>query len=121
LYATPRATKDFDIWVEASAENAPRVWAALSAFGAPLGGLRPDDFASPGSGFRMGSPPFRLELLTEITAVPFADAWSRRQSFELENTRCHVIALTDLIANKRAAGRPQDLADVAMLERIVKP
>ena len=118
LYARPRATKDFDVWVEASPENARRVWQALTAFGAPLTGVREDDFSAPGNGFRMGSPPFRLEILTEITAVPFDTAWRRRASFDLDATRCHVISLEDLITNKRAAGRPQDLADVVALERI---
>lgn len=120
LYARPRATKDFDIWVEASPDNARRVWQALTDFGVPLAGVSEQDFAAPGNGFRMGSPPFRLEILTEISAVPFAEAWARRASFDLDDTRCHVIALDDLITNKRAAGRPQDLADVAALERATR-
>src|SRR6187402_2164640 len=104
LYARPRATKDFDLWIEASTDNARRVWQALTEFGAPLTGVSEQDFATPGNGFRMGSPPFRLEILTEISAVPFAEAWSRRASFDLDGTHCHVIALDDLVANKRAAG-----------------
>lgn len=65
----------------------------------------------------MGSPPFRIEILTEISGVAFGDAWPRRQSVDLDRVRCFVIAREDLIANKRAAGRPQDLADVDFLER----
>lgn len=121
LYARPRATKDFDLWVEASPDNARRVWKALQDFGAPLAGVAEADFAAPGSGFRMGSPPFRLELLTEISAVPFEAAWSRKQTFVLDEVPCHVIAIADLVANKRAAGRPQDLADVVALERASRP
>lgn len=65
----------------------------------------------------MGSPPFRIELLTEISGVRFENAWPRRVITDLDGVRCCVIARTDLIANKRAAGRPQDLADVDFLER----
>lgn len=117
LFGHPRATKDFDLWVEASSENARRVFRALSEFGAPLRDLVEEDFAHAGNGFRMGSPPFRIELLTEISGVRFEDAWPRRETVDLEGVRCFVIARADLIANKRAAGRPQDLADVDSLER----
>lgn len=59
LYARPRATEDFDVWIEASRDNARRVLGALRDFGAPLGGLEEGDSAAPGVGFRMGEPPFR--------------------------------------------------------------
>lgn len=118
LFGHPRATKDFDIWVEATPENARRVFRALSDFGAPLQGILEDDFAHRGSGFRMGSPPFRIELLTEISGVEFDEAWPRRVTIDLDGVRCFVIARADLIANKRAAGRPQDLADAELLEQM---
>jgi hypothetical protein len=120
LFARPRATKDFDLWIEPSADNAARVVAALRAFGAPIDGIREADFASKGTGFRMGSPPYRIELLTEISGVEFEAAWPRREEHDLDGVRCHVIAREDLVANKRSAGRPQDLADVRALERAAK-
>ena len=117
LFALPRATKDFDLWVEASRDNATRVISALRTFGAPMGALTTDDLASPGNGFRMGDPPYRIEVLTMVSGLEFADAWPRRQQYDLDGVPCYVIALDDLIANKRAAGRPQDLADVHALLR----
>lgn len=117
FHGRPRATKDFDLFIEASPENARRVYEALVAFGAPLANLQQADLAMPGAGFRMGSPPFRIELLTQISGVTFADAWPRREVREIDGVACPVIARSDLIANKRAAGRPQDLADVDVLER----
>lgn len=120
LFARPRATKDFDLWVEASPDNAGRIMRALVDFGAPLGELSEADFATGGAGFRMGTPPFRMELLTEISGVTFEDAWPRREEHDLDGVRCNVIAPDDLVTNKRAAGRPQDLADVAALERALK-
>lgn len=101
--------------------NAARVHHALEVFGAPLGGVGPADFATEGLGFRMGSPPFRIELLTVASGVTFGDAWPRRERHVLDGVPCFVIGREDLLANKRAAGRPQDLADVDILERQRRP
>jgi hypothetical protein len=117
FHGVPRATKDVDVWIEASDDNAGRVMAALRAFGAPLAGLAEPDLAQPGQGFRMGEPPFRIEILTEISGVAFADAWPRREQASVDGVRLSVIGRTDLLANKRAAGRTRDLADVEALER----
>jgi hypothetical protein len=117
LFGRPRATKDFDLWIEASPVNAARVMNALREFGPPLGDVTEADFAAGGNGFRMGAPPFRIELLTEISGVSFADAWTRKETYDLDGTRCYVISKQDLLTNKRAAGRPQDIADVDVLER----
>ena len=65
VHARPRATKDLDVWVEASSENSRRVLRALKAFGAPTDNLDDDDFARPGTGFMMGAPPNRIDILTE--------------------------------------------------------
>ncbi len=81
-----------------------------------LGDVTTSDFAIGGSGFRMGAPPFRIELLTERSGVAFADAWPSRETYDLDGTRGYVISRADLITNKRAAGRPQDIADVDILE-----
>jgi|ERR1700722_19542750 hypothetical protein len=117
FHGVPRATKDVDVWIEASDDNAGRVMAALRTFGAPLAGLAERDLARPGLGFRMGEPPFRIEILTEISGVAFAAAWPRREQASVDGVRLSVIGRADLIANKRAAGRTRDLADVEALER----
>jgi len=118
-HGRPRGTKDLDIWVEPTLENAQRVLVALAEFGAAAGDLSPEDLATPGIGFMMGRPPTRIDILTDLVAVEFDSAWSRASIVELApGCRCRVIGLDDLIANKRAAGRPQDLADVDGLERL---
>jgi hypothetical protein len=117
FHGVPRATKDIDVWIEATPENASRVMAALRAFGAPLAGLSDADFSRPGRGFRMGAPPFRIEILTEISGVAFGDAWPRRVAAQVEGVDLPVISREDLVANKRAAARARDLADVEALER----
>src|SRR5438270_1867561 len=71
VHGRPRATKDLDVWIEASAANAERVLRALQRFGAPLGDLTEADLATPGTGFQMGMPPRRIDVLTKISGVEF--------------------------------------------------
>jgi hypothetical protein len=119
VHARPRATKDLDIWVEASVENSHKVVRALKVFGAPLHDLSDDDFARPGAGFMMGIPPRRIDILTQVSGVAFEEAWPNRFVAAVgANLRCPFIGLADLIQNKRAAARDQDLVDVTILERI---
>jgi hypothetical protein len=118
VHGRPRATKDLDIWIEASADNARRVMQALRDFGAPLGDLAESDLETPGTGFKMGEPPSRIDILTQIEGVRFEAAWPRRIATSFGSVTCGVIGRDDLLVNKRAAGRPQDLADVAALERL---
>jgi hypothetical protein len=118
VHGRPRATKDLDVWIEASPENARKVLRALREFGAPLGDLTEQDFEHPGTGFKMGEPPARIDILTQIEGVRFEDAWPRRLGTTFGSVKCAVIGRDDLLINKRAAGRPQDLADVDALERL---
>lgn len=120
IHGRPRATKDLDIWIEASADNARRVLQALRDFGAPLGDLTENDLATLGTGFKMGEPPSRVDILTQIEGLRFEDAWPRRIETLFGAVQCGVIGRADLLANTRAAGRPQDLADVAALEKLEK-
>ncbi len=120
VHGRPRATKDLDVWVEASDDNAARVMQALREFGAPLGDLVEGDLRAPGAGFKMGEPPRRIDVLTQIEGVRFEDAWPRHVEASFGTIRCPVIGLEDLLANKTAAGRPQDVADVAALKRLLK-
>lgn len=118
MHGRPRATKDLDVWVEASDENAPKVMAALRAFGAPLADLAEEDLRQPGTGFMMGRPPHRIDIVTEIDGIDFAEAWPRRTTRRFGNQVHPLIGLEDLITNKRAAGRAQDIADAEALEEI---
>jgi hypothetical protein len=115
-HGRPRATGDLDIWVRPTRENARRVWAALQAFGAPLGELTQDDLASGDLVFQIGVAPSRIDLLTGVTGLAFDEAWPTRVSLTLEGVEVPVIGREALIRNKRALGRPRDLADVAELE-----
>ena len=118
VHGHQRATKDLDIWIEASPDNSVRAVSALRAFGAPLGDLKAVDFETPGSGFMMGNPPRRIDVLTHIDGVRFEDVAPRSVAANFAGVTARVIGLDDLLANKRTAARPQDLADVHILERI---
>jgi len=113
-----RATRDLDLWVRPARDNARRALRALKSFGAPLGDLTEDDLSRPGVVFQIGVPPLRIDIITAIDGVEFADAWSERVQTEFAGEPVTVLSLPHLIANKKASGRLQDLADVEQLERI---
>ena len=115
FHGAPRATGDFDLLVEPSEENARRVMAALGDFGAPLFDLSVDDLARPGTVFQMGVPPYRIDLNTAITGVPFAEAWEDRVTANLEGLAVAFLSRAALVRNKRATGRPRDLLDLELL------
>lgn len=115
-HGRPRATGDLDIWVRPTPANAARVWSALVRFGAPLRDLSIADLSSVGIVFQMGLPPVRIDILTGITGVTFDEAWPRRLVANVAGLDVPFLGRDDLLANKRATGRPKDLADVAALE-----
>ncbi|MCX5741848.1 MAG: nucleotidyl transferase AbiEii/AbiGii toxin family protein [Proteobacteria bacterium] len=117
-HGNPRATGDIDIWVRPTRANAERVLAALRRFGAPLFDLTVEDLADEQTVFQIGMPPVRIDILAGIDGVSFDEAWARREMADLGSLRAPVLAVVDLIANKRAAGRPKDLVDVAWLEAL---
>lgn len=112
-----RATKDLDIWVRPSMENAVRTRAALAEFGAPVADLTVEELAAPGLILQIGVPPFRVDILTSIDAVDFDAAWTAHLATELDGVKVAVLSRRDLMRNKSSAGRPQDKADVHWLER----
>lgn len=116
-YGEPRSTKDIDIWIRATPENALKVWRALASFGAPLTGLSVEELSHPGTTYQIGVDPTRIDILTEISGVTFDEAWPHRVEAELHGGRYPVIGKADFIRNKRAAGRLQDLADADHIEK----
>ncbi len=113
----PRATKDLDIWVRASRANAKRVRRAIEVFGMPVDKISVDDLASPGLVLQFGFPPQRIDVMTSVSGITFDEAWPRRIFVDVEGKQHPVIGKDDLIRNKRAAARAQDLVDVDALER----
>jgi hypothetical protein len=117
LYVDPRATGDLDIWVEPSADNAPKVIRALKEFGAPLTEVSEADFTSPGITFQIGIPPRRIDLLTTLSGLEFTEAWADHQKFSFGSFTVPFLSKAAVIKNKRATGRAKDTADLEALER----
>lgn len=116
-HAEPRYTKDLDIFVAADMPNARRLKRALEAFAGPLPELRVEDLADPKRVIMMGRPPTRIDLIKSIDGVRFETAWHNRVRVEIGNSKVNFISRKDLIRNKRASGRPQDLLDLDVLRR----
>ncbi len=118
FHGRPRLTDDLDLFVRPDVENGTRIVRALEQFG--FGGLdiTPADFQADDRVIQLGRAPNRVDLLTKLYGVDFADAWSRRVSARLDNAQVWIISREDLIRNKRETGRTQDLADAEFLERL---
>ncbi len=112
-----RATKDLDLFVRPSPDNAPRVLRALMRFGAPLHDLSIDDLSEPGIIFQVGGM-MRIDITTTIDGVDFDQASVDRVGVSFGERTAWVIGREALLANKRAAGRPSDQQDVAALEKL---
>jgi predicted nucleotidyltransferase len=119
-HGSPRATGDIDFWVRADAENANRVWSALHKFGAPTSQIVVGDFATADVVFQIGLPPQRIDILTSISGVEFADAWKSRMVVEIDGISVPVIGLRELLINKSSSGREKDLADIPTIKRLLR-
>lgn len=115
VYAEPRATKDLDLLVRSDEANGAAVYRALTQYGAPLDGLSPQDFMD-GSTFQIGQPPARVDILQRIDGLTFDEAWQNRVEGLIEgDVQINVISKDDLIRNKLASGREQDVLDAKKL------
>lgn len=112
-----RATGDIDLWVRPSPENSKRVELALSRFGALLDGISAADFEMPDTIFQIGRTPVRIDIITAIDGVTFDEASQRRELKDLGGIQVPVLSRMDLVKNKRATGRPKDIADAIWLEQ----
>lgn len=116
-YTEPRYTKDLDVWVENSADNALRLFGALKQFGAPLESddITAETFTRNEITYQIGIAPIRIDILTQITGVDFSAAWKGRVTGTIFGIPVPFISLDDLIANKRATGRSSDLDQLKLI------
>jgi predicted nucleotidyltransferase len=115
FYGYPRYTKDIDIWIEASGENAMNVMQSLTDFGFGSLDLTVEDFAVANQVIQLGYPPSRIDLLTSVDGIQFEDCYGLRATVEIDGVSVNFIDLENLRLNKRASGRFQDLADLENL------
>jgi predicted nucleotidyltransferase len=116
FHARPRYTGDLDILVRATPENAAKLVDLLNHFGFADPGFKESDFTEPKQLIQLGRPPNRIDLLTSITGVTADEALASKVSTELDGIPVFILGKDALIRNKRAVGRPQDIADLNTLE-----
>lgn len=111
-----RATLDLDVFVQSTPANARRIGEALAEFG--FAGYREswELFTTPYHVTMLGKVPNRIDILTRISGVSFAAAWKHRCEVKADHGVIAVLALKDLVKNKRASGRPKDRLDLLLLE-----
>ena len=119
-YGRPRATGDLDLWIESSLSNAESVFRALADYGAPLERVTPADFTKPGMILQIGVSPNRVDILTSLTGLTFAEAWENRKPTSFGGVSLFVISESDFVRNKRSVGRPQDLVDAEEIEAVLR-
>jgi len=117
VHDRPRYTKDLDLWIRATPDNAGRVWRALSAFGAPLDRLTLEDLCDDDVVFQVGVAPVRIDILTSISGVTFDEVWPERVEIERDGLTIPVIGAEAFVKNKEATGRDQDLLDATRVRR----
>ena len=117
FHGYPRFTGDIDFFIERSSENANRLESVLVQFGFGGLGLAAEAFLEPERVVQLGRPPNRIDLLTSIDGVQFAEAWPQKAPGELDGLPVNFLGKAHLLTNKRASARPQDLADVDKLQR----
>jgi hypothetical protein len=116
FHGHPRYTKDIDVWVDATPENAARLVQSLQDFGFSSLGLQVEDFLIPGYTIQLGVAPNRIDLLTSARGLDFETCFASRVETAIGDVTVHMIGLDHLKQNKRVAGRFQDLADLEHLE-----
>jgi predicted nucleotidyltransferase len=119
-HTEPRYTKDIDVWVNATVENAERVLQALTTYGAPVGDLTLEYLTSDDAFFQIGVEPVRIDIIMNLIGLNFAECWERRHVANIEGTPVNFVAIKDLIKNKELSGRSMDLSDVERLKKRIE-
>lgn len=114
-HGRPRTTQDIDFWVEPTPDNATRLCRALGEFGFPALANAVEEFSTPERMATLGHPPLRIDVMTSVDGLSFAEAWKGRLSADFGGSKVSFLGRDALIKNKRASGRAKDLADIALL------
>jgi hypothetical protein len=116
MHAKPRYTRDLDVYVDPSPENARRILTALEEFGFGALGITEADLRAHRV-VQLGHEPNRIDIMTSIDGVTFEEAWSSRVEGTFGGEKVFFIGKAALMRNKAASARPQDLADLDLLRR----
>lgn len=117
IHGYPRTTKDLDICIKSSEENADKMISILKDFGFSTLNLVKEDFMKKNFFTQLGFAPVRIDIVNDLDAVPFDEAFTNRRVIDVMGLPVNFIGYNELLKVKEAAGRPQDLADVATLKK----
>jgi hypothetical protein len=120
FYARPRYTKDIDILIDSSPENAERIIRALAEFGFEDLDLSEDDLCQEGNIIQLGYEPLRVDIVTSLSSISFNQVWKNKVSADYGREKVHFIGLDDLIQTKKQSSRPQDKVDLDLLVKAKK-
>jgi predicted nucleotidyltransferase len=120
FHGRPRYTGDLDIWINISESNAMKMLKVLEEFGFSSLNFKKEDFLKENLINQIGYPPLRIDILTSIDGINFQDAYPQKQVIIIEGFTANYIGLNELIQNKNASGRQQDLVDVKTLQKSSK-
>ena len=120
VYTEPRFTKDLDILVQPSQDNAQKVYRALVRFGAPAREIKAEDFLDNDLVYQIGIAPNRIDILTSVKGVSFEEAFADSRLIDYDGIPARIMGRSALIRAKKAADRPQDRLDVEKLEDFEK-
>jgi predicted nucleotidyltransferase len=116
FHGRPRYTGDLDILVRPTNDNAAKLVGLLHEFGFSEAGFKEADLMEPGQVLQLGRPPNRIDLLTDLSGLTVDEAFADKLEAVIDGLPVFVLSRENLIRNKRAVGRPQDLADLDDLE-----
>ena len=115
LHGAPRFTGDLDIFVRPTEENGHRLLTAVAAFGFPTAPISVADIVAGTKVVEMGVPPVQIHVMSHIDGVSWDEVWHGRENGQFGSQVVAFIGREAFLRNKRAAGRPKDLADVEAL------
>ncbi len=118
FHGKPRHTGDLDIWIDISEDNARRMVSVVNEFGMASLGMQQHDFLQKGIITQIGYPPLRIDILNEIDGINFAEAYPNKLIIDVDGLPVNYIGLDDLIKNKQASARNQDIADINELNKL---
>jgi len=117
FHGAPRYTADLDLFIRPAADNVRRVLAALHDFGFRDPQVHPEDLLRTQQILELGRPPVQVHIMAAITGVSWERAWASREPGAYGSAPVHFLGREAFLANKQAAGRPKDLADIAAVRR----
>lgn len=119
-YTEPQYTKDLDVWIEPTLENAKRLYKALKEFGAPLKSVKLEDFTDKDLFYQIGVAPVRVDIMMGIKGLEFEDSWENRIITNFERIKANILGINELIRSKEITGRNEDIKDIERLQCILK-